>query len=99
MNRKSREYIKDVLIIIKKHLGLEYLTSLTLFGSQLPGKCNNKNVSDCDLLIILSDEAPKALIKKCEKHIITLEIKHKFREWDGNLPKKALNAIQYSTGI
>jgi len=99
LNRKSQEYIKDVLRIIKKHLGLEYLISLTLFGSQLPGKCNNKNISDCDLLIILSNEAPMALIKKCEKYIITLEIKHKFREWDGNLPKKALNAIQYSTGM
>lgn len=100
MNKKSQEYIKDVLKIIKKHLGLEYLISLTLFGSQLPGgNCNNQNVSDCDLLIILSDETPKALIKKCEKYIITLEIKHKFREWDGNLPKKALNAIQNSTGM
>lgn len=56
-------------------------------------------MSDCDLLIILSNDTPSKLMKQCEKSIITLEIKHKFRDQDGSLPKKALIAIQQSTGM
>jgi hypothetical protein len=38
-------------------------------------------------------------MKQCEKSIIALEIKHKFRDQDGSLPKKALIAVQQSTGM
>lgn len=99
LNNKSQKYIEDVIKILDQKIGSENLISLTLFGSQIPNNCDNNNISDCDLLIILSNSLSKKLIKKCEEEIISLEIQHKFRERNGALPKKALKAIEQSTGM
>ena len=99
LNKKSQDYIINVFKIIRKKIGLKRLTNLTLFGSQVPQRKDNKSISDCDLLIIVSNHVSKSIMRECEKYISALEIKHKFREANDNLPKKVLFAIQKSTGM
>jgi predicted nucleotidyltransferase len=87
INEQSRNYIKDVLILVNKEIGINKILSILLFGSQR-AQSDATAVSDCDLLIIFKD--------RVSNH---LEIKHKFREFDKKLTKKILGVIQQTTGI
>ena len=98
INEQSRNYIKDVLTLINKEIGINKILSILLFGSQ---RALNEatSVSDCDLLIIFKDRVSNHHIKEIEKYFIALEIKHKFRELDTKLTKRILGVIQQTTGI
>lgn len=98
INEQSRNYIKDILILIKKEVGINKILSILLFGSQR-AKSEATAVSDCDLLIIFKNRVSNHHIKEIEKYFIALEIKHKFREFDKKLIKKILGVIQQTTGI
>ena len=79
INNQSRNYIKDIIILINKEIGVNKIQSILLFGSQRDK--NNEDISilsDCDLLIIFKDRVSNHHIKEIEKYFITLEIKHKF---------------------
>ena len=98
INEQSRNYIKDILILVNKEIGINKILSMILFGSQR-AKSEVTEVSDCDLLIIFKDRVSNHHIREIEKYFIALEIKHKFREYNTKLSKKILGVIQQTTGI
>lgn len=98
INTQSRNYIKDIMILVNKEIGINKILSILLFGSQR-AKSETAAVSDCDLLIIFKNRVSNHHIKEIEKYFIALEIKHKFREFNKKLSKKILGVIQQTTGI
>ena len=98
INEQSRNYIKDILFLVKKEVGINKVLSILLFGSQR-AKSEATIVSDCDLLIIFKNRVSNHHIKEIEKYFIALEIKHKFRRFDTKLINRILGVIQQTTGI
>ena len=99
INEQSQNYIKDILTLINKEIGVNKILSIILFGSQRTRTGEVTPVSDCDLLIIFKNRVSNHHIKEIEKYFIALEIKHNFREYDTKLIKKVLGVIQQTTGI
>ncbi|MFX0036444.1 MAG: hypothetical protein ACFE9I_12495 [Candidatus Hermodarchaeota archaeon] len=100
LNEKSQNYIKDIITLINREVGVNKVLSILLFGSQLAKNDNEATrLSDCDLLVIFKDRVSNHHIKEIEKYFIALEIKHKFREFDETLPRKILGVINQTTGI
>jgi len=100
LNEKSQNYIKDIITLINREVGVNKVLSILLFGSQLAKNENEATaLSDCDLLVIFKDRVSNHHIKEIEKYFIALEIKHDFREFDDNLSRKILGVINQTTGI
>ncbi|MFX0040126.1 MAG: hypothetical protein ACFFCY_13260 [Promethearchaeota archaeon] len=99
INDQSCNYIKDIITLINKEIGINKILSIVLFGSQL-SKEEASAISDCDLLIIFKDRVSNHHIKEIEKYFISLEIKHNFREFSNNhIYKRILGVINQTTGI
>ncbi len=98
LNEQSRNYIKDIVVLINKEIGINKIVSLLLFGSQ---QVDNENtvVSDCDLLFIFKNRVSGRHLKEIERYFIALEIKHKFKEPNTKLFREVLGVIQHSTGM
>jgi len=98
INEQSRNYIRDIIVLINREIGINKILSIILFGSQ---QANNDNtvVSDCDLLFIFKNRVSDHHIKEIERYFIALEIKHKFKEPNSKLTNKVLGVIQHSTGM
>lgn len=100
VNEKSRNYIKDVVILVNKEIGINKIISILLFGSQqAQDKRENTSVSDCDLLFIFKDRVSSHHIREIEKYFIALEIKHNFEEPNKNLLRNVISSIQHATGM
>ncbi|MHA2121924.1 MAG: hypothetical protein ACW990_12035, partial [Promethearchaeota archaeon] len=99
INQQSRNYIKDIITLVNREVGINKIISIILFGSQRAKSSEATAVSDCDLLIIFKNRVSNHHIKEIEKYFIALEIKHKFRESSKKLPKKILSVISQTTGI
>lgn len=100
INNQSRNYIEDIITLINKEIGVNKILSILLFGSQRANSNEDISIlSDCDLLIIFKDRVSNHHIKEIEKYFITLEIKHKFREFSDHLSKRILGVINQTTGI
>ncbi|MFW9877554.1 MAG: hypothetical protein ACFFG0_31080 [Candidatus Thorarchaeota archaeon] len=98
INEQTRNYIKDVITLINKEIGINKILSIMLFGSQRE-KNQATEISDCDLLIIFKDRVSNRHIKEIEKYFIALEIKHNFREFNTRGFKRILSVINQTTGI
>jgi predicted nucleotidyltransferase len=98
VNEQSRNYIKDIVALINKEIGINKIVSILLFGSQQVEK-ENTIVSDCDLLFIFKNRVSSRHIKEIERYFIALEIKHNFKEPTSNLTREVLSVIQRSTGM
>jgi len=98
INEQSRNYIKDIVTLINKEIGVNKILSIILFGSQRSNQ-ENTIISDCDLLFIFKNRVSNRHIKEIEKYFIALEIKHNFREPNTNLVHNILGVIQHSTGM
>ena len=98
LNEQSRNYIKDIVVLINKEIGINKIVSLLLFGSQQL-EIENTIVSDCDLLFIFKNRVSSRHIKEIERYFIALEIKHNFKELASNLTHNILSVIQQSTGM
>jgi len=98
LNEQSRNYIKDIVVLINKEIGINKIVSLLLFGSQQL-EIENTIVSDCDLLFIFKNRVSSRHIKEIERYFIALEIKHNFKEPASNLTHYILSVIQQSTGM
>lgn len=98
INKQSSNYIKDIVMLINKEIGVNKILSIILFGSQ---RLNQENtiISDCDLLFIFKNRVSNRHIKEIEKYFIALEIKHNFREPNSSLIHDILGVIQQSTGM
>ncbi|MHA2195929.1 MAG: hypothetical protein ACXABO_10080 [Promethearchaeota archaeon] len=99
INQQSRNYIKDIITLINKEVGINKVLSIILFGSQRAQCSESTAVSDCDLLIIFKNRVSNHHIKEIEKYFIALEFKHNFREFSKRLSKKILGVISQTTGI
>ncbi|MFX1554946.1 MAG: hypothetical protein ACFFBV_13540 [Promethearchaeota archaeon] len=100
INEKSSNYIKDIITLINKEIGVNKVLSILLFGSQrAKNKEEASKISDCDLLIIFKDRVSNHHIKEIEKYFIALEIKHNFREFNKHISKRILGVINQTTGI
>ncbi|MFW9947378.1 MAG: hypothetical protein ACFFDX_11205 [Candidatus Odinarchaeota archaeon] len=100
ISEKSRNYIKDVITLINKEIGVNKILSIMLFGSQRSEKKQERSlISDCDLLFIFKNRVSNRYIREIEKYLITLEVKHKFKLPNSSLLKNILAVIQYSTGM
>jgi len=98
LNEQSRNYIKDIVVLINKEIGINKIVSLLLFGSQQVG-VENTVVSDCDLLFIFKNRVSSRHLKEIERYFIALEIKHNFKEPTSKLTREILSVIQHSTGM
>jgi len=98
INEQSSNYIKDIITLINKEIGINKILSILLFGSQRT-KNEKSMLSDCDLLIIFKDRVSNHHIREIEKYFFALEIKHKFREYSKHFSKKVLGVINQTTGI
>jgi hypothetical protein len=98
INEQSRKYIKDIIILINREIGVNKILSIILFGSQRTNQ-ESTIISDCDLLFIFKNRVSNRHIKEIEKYFIALEIKHNFREPNSNLVHSVLGVIQQSTGM
>ncbi len=99
INQQSRNYIRDIITLINKEVGINKVLSILLFGSQRAQCSDSTSVSDCDLLIIFKDRVSNHHIKEIEKYFIALEFKHNFRQFSKKLSKKILGVISQTTGI
>ena len=98
LNEQSRNYIKDIVALINREIGINKIVSILLFGSQQVEK-ENTIVSDCDLLFIFKNRVSSRHIKEIERYFIALEIKHNFKEPISKLTREVLSVIQNSTGM
>jgi len=98
LNEQSRNYIKDIVVLINKEIGINKIVSLLLFGSQQV-EVENTVVSDCDLLFIFKNRVSSRHLKEIERYFIALEIKHNFKEPTSKLTHEILSVIQQSTGM
>jgi predicted nucleotidyltransferase len=98
INEQSRNYIRDIVVLINREIGINKIKSIILFGSQQAGK-ENSIVSDCDLLFIFKNRVSDHHIKEIERYFIALEIKHNFKEPSSKLTNNVLGVIQQSTGM
>ncbi|MGV9197734.1 MAG: nucleotidyltransferase domain-containing protein [Promethearchaeia archaeon] len=96
---KSRDYIREVVEIVQKKVRESKILSIIIFGSQRKARKENTPISDCDLLIIFEDSVTNWLIHQMEKYLISLEIRHGFRDINDNFLKKVLGVIQQTTGM
>ncbi len=100
INAQSRNYIKDIITLVNKEIGVNKILSILLFGSQrVKNNEEVSTVSDCDLLIIFKNRVSNHHIKEIEKYFISLEIKHDFREFSDHISKRILGVINQTTGI
>jgi len=100
VNEKTRNYIKDVVILVNREIGVNKILSILLFGSQqTQDKTENTSVSDCDLLFIFKDRVSLHHIREIEKYFIALEIKHNFEVSNKNIIEKLISSIQHATGM
>ncbi len=99
LSKQSQDYIQDIIILIKKRIGISNVVSLILFGSQIARKNETGKMSDCDLLIIFKDIVKDRQINELDKYFIALEIKHKFREINPTLFSRAIFYFQSNIGM
>ena len=98
LSEQSRNYIKDIVVLINKEIGINKIVSLLLFGSQQV-ESENTIVSDCDLLFIFKNRVSNRHIKEIERYFMALEIKHNFKEATSKITHNILSVIQISTGM
>jgi len=98
INTQSKNYIKDIVSLINKEIGINKIVSIILFGSQRPNQ-ENTSVSDCDLLFIFKNRVSNSHIREIEKYFIALEIKHDFRDASSDILHYMLGVLQNTTGM
>lgn len=98
INPQSKNYIKDIVNLINKEIGINKIVSILLFGSQRQNH-ESTAVSDCDLLFIFKNRVSNSHIREIEKYFISLEIKHNFRDSRSDILHYMLNVLQNTTGM
>ena len=98
INPQSKNYIKDIVNLINKEIGINKIVSIVLFGSQRLNQ-ENTSVSDCDLLFIFKNRVSNSHIRDIEKYFIALEIKHNFRDARSDILHYMLSVLQNTTGM
>ncbi len=97
-NKQVHYYIRDLVKFLEVKIGQDKIVSLMLFGSNTYNNDTSK-ISDCDLLVILSDDVTDSQIKSLEKYFLELEIKHDLNEIQHKFLAPLLRVIEKSTGM
>ncbi len=97
-NQKVIGYINDLIRFLKKKVGSDKIISVILFGSNTYLNDTSK-ISDCDILVILSDDISDTEINSLEKYFFELEIKHELNIKPKNFLDSVLKIIEKSTGM
>lgn len=97
-NQKVIGYIYDLIRFLKKKVGSDKIISVILFGSNTYLNDTSK-ISDCDILVILSDDISDDQINSLEKYFFELEIKHELNIKPKNFLDSVLKIIEKSTGM
>lgn len=97
-NKKVHSYISDLLKFLEKKVGPDKIVSIMLFGSNTYVDDTSK-ISDCDLLVILSDDVSDSKINSLEEYFLQLEIKHNLNEVKHKFLAPLLRVIEKSTGM
>lgn len=97
-NQKVIGYINDLIRFLKKKVGSDKIISVILFGSNTYLNDRSK-ISDCDIVVILSDDISDNQINSLEKYFFELEIKHELNIKPKNFLDSVLKIIEKSTGM
>jgi predicted nucleotidyltransferase len=98
INTQSKNYIKDIVDLINREIGINKIVSILLFGSQRKDQ-EKTPISDCDLLFIFKNRVSNQHIRDIEKYFIALEIKHDFRDPRSDILHYILGVLQNTTGM
>jgi len=94
--KKANEYLRDVIQLLEGHLQ-DRLISIIIFGSLVKGY--STEVSDADILIVVSDDCNKKEIQYLHRLIAAYEVKHKYLVPPKGLVPRILYSIDKSTGM
>jgi len=97
-DQKVIGYIHDLIRFLKKKVGSDKIISVILFGSNTYLNDTSK-ISDCDIVVILSDDISDNQINSLEKYFFELEIKHELNIKPKNFLDSVLKIIEKSTGM
>jgi predicted nucleotidyltransferase len=94
--KKAENYLRDVIHLLENHLK-NRLLSVIIFGSLVKGHATD--VSDADILIIVSDDCSKKEIKYLHRLIMSYEIKYNYLVPPKGLVSRILYCVDKSTGM
>jgi len=94
--KKADSYLRDVIHLLENHLK-DRLLSVIIFGSLVKGYATE--VSDADILIIVSDDCTKKEINYLHQLIMSYEIKYHYLIPPKGLISRILYCIDKSTGM
>lgn len=94
--RKANAYISSVIQILEKYLG-DRLLSVVIFGSIVKGY--STEVSDADILFIVSDDCSKKEINYIHRLIMAFEVKYQYLVPPKGLVSRILYCVDKSTGM
>ncbi|MCK4736071.1 MAG: nucleotidyltransferase domain-containing protein [Methanophagales archaeon] len=94
---KADNYIEDLLTILKSTFK-QKLESIILFGSLAEGYFS-EDVSDVDIIVVLSDDSSKEDIKKSREIIKNIEIKYNFSQKTDSFRGRLLKFFDEQTGM
>ncbi len=91
-------YLDDVIKLLEHKLGQQTVLCGIIFGSHIR-EAGSKPVSDCDVLVVVKDEVPRAGIVAVQPYLRALEIKHGFARYHSGLVDGILRVVESSTGM
>ena len=94
--KKATAYLRDIIPLLEKSLQ-DRLISIIIFGSLVKGYATE--VSDADILIVLSDECKKKEIQHLHQLINAYEVKYNYLIPPTGLVSRVLYSIDKSTGM
>ena len=93
---KARNYIGESIgLILKNKIDL---LSLIIFGSAVKGEYQ-PDLSDVDIIYVISDKTSKKEKKKISKELTKLEFKHTFRKKNGSIVDTVYKRAEDMTGM
>ncbi len=94
--KKANDYLHDVIHLLENHLK-DHLISIIIFGSLVKGYTTD--VSDADILIVVSDDCTKKQIQYLHRLIAAYEVKHRYLIPPTGLVSRILYSVDKSTGM
>ncbi|HUX98454.1 MAG TPA: nucleotidyltransferase domain-containing protein [Candidatus Deferrimicrobium sp.] len=93
---RANNYLRGVIKVLEKFLG-DRLLSIIMFGSLVKGYVSE--VSDADILVIVSDDCTNKELKYLHRSIMAYEIKFHYLIPPKGLVSRILSSIDKSTGM
>jgi predicted nucleotidyltransferase len=91
-------YLDDIIRLLERKLGRQTVVAGIIFGSHIRD-AGSKPISDCDVLVVVKDEVPRARITAAQPFLRALEIKHGFARYHSGLVDGVLRVVESTTGM